>query len=109
MELVYNKNQNRKRLLFLIFCIPFVVFVFTSDGHRYTLDEALGQEMALRMTTMQPDPNYIEDYSKNFFNIPIMNPTNSGPVCTNGITCYPVSIFYSITQVPFITINHYYL
>ena len=92
----------------MILCLTFTIFLFTSDGHRYTIDEFHGQEMAFRMTTLQPDPNYVAGESKFFFNAPIFNPYELGPICSNGITCYPISIFYSITQVPFIAINHYF-
>ena len=101
------KNHNSKKLFVLIFSLTFFVFLFTSDGHRYTVDEALGQEMAFRMTTLVPDPTYIQGESKNYFHIPIFNPHNNGQLCSNGITCYPVSLFYSVTQVPFIAINHF--
>lgn len=101
------KNSNSKKLLIIIFTLTFIVFLFTSDGHRYTIDEHLAQEMASKMVTLDPDPAYVQGYSKYYFHIPIFNPTNSGPFCANGITCYPISLFYSITQVPFIAINHF--
>lgn len=108
MSLVYQKNKNTKKIFFLILGFVFIVFLFTSDGHRYTIDEFHAQEMALRMTTQEPDPAYVDGVSKNFFNIPIYNPWNVGPLCINAITCYPTSVFYSATEVPFIAINHYF-
>ena len=33
------------------------------------------------------------------------NPHHRGGFCSNGITCYPVSVFYSATEVPFIALN----
>ena len=108
MTLELINNNNTKKLSFLIFSLVFVVFLFSSDGHRYTIDEFLGQDMALHMTTLEPDPSYVQGESKNFFNAPIFNVQNNGPFCKNAITCYPVSIFYSITEVPFIAINHYF-
>jgi|TARA_B110000438_G_scaffold64222_1_gene64773 hypothetical protein len=101
------KNHNSKKLFIVIFSLTFFIFLFTSDGHRYTIDEHLGQEMAHKMTTLVPDPEYIQGESKNYFHIPLFNPHNTGPLCSNGITCYPVSFFYSVTQVPFIAINHF--
>ena len=101
-------NNNTKKLSFLIFGLVFIVFLFTSDGHRYTIDEFLSHEMSYHITIMEPDPNYIDGESKHFFNLPLFNPWNNGPLCNYGILCYPVSIFHSITQVPFITINHYF-
>jgi hypothetical protein len=97
-----------KKIFFLIFGIVFIVFLFTSDGHRFSMDEFLGQDMALRITTFEPHPDYIDGKSKNFFNLPIMNPNNNGDICSNGITCYPTSVFYSVTEVPFIAINHFF-
>lgn len=108
LALMLQNNNDTKKLYFLIFGLVFFVFLFTSDGHRYTIDEYLGQEMAYHITIMEPDPNYIEGESKHFFNAPIFNPWNTGEICANGILCYPVSVFYSITQVPFMTINHYF-
>ena len=91
-----------------MFGIVFIVFLFTSDGHRYTIDEWHPQQMAFRMITLEPDPAYIQGESKMQFNYPIMNPWNVGPLCSNAFTCYPTSIFYSITEIPFIAINHYF-
>ena len=73
----------------------------------------MGAQMALGMTTLDPHPDFVEggteQESKNFFNMGrIFNPNNTGPVCTNGITCFPVSVFYSATEVPFIALNHYF-
>jgi len=108
LTLVHEKNVDTKTIFLLIFGIVFIAFLFTSDGHRYSIDEYLGEEMALRMITLEPHPDYIDGESTNFFDIPVMNPTKSGPICSNGITCYPISIFYSITEIPFIAINHYF-
>jgi hypothetical protein len=102
------KNPNSKKLLIIIFSLTFIVFLFTSDGHRYTIDESLAQDMAFRMTTLVPDPEYVQGESKNYFHIPIFNPDNTGSICSNGITCYPIGFFYSVTEVPFIAINHFF-
>ncbi|WP_182126117.1 hypothetical protein [Nitrosopumilus sp. b2] len=68
----------------------------------------MAEEMALRMVTMETHPDYVEGESKIFFNLPIHNPHNLGPICSNGITCFAGSVFYSITQAPFIAINHHF-
>ena len=102
-----HKNKDTKKIFFLVLGLAFVVFLFTSDGHRYTIDEHHASEMALRMATLEPDPDYIDGHTKLFFHEPIYNPRNIGAICSNGITCYPGSVFYSATQVPFIAINHY--
>ena len=106
MTLEYKKKDTKK-IFFLILGLAFVVFIFTSDGHRYAIDEHHGSEMALHMTTLEPDPAYIDGESKFFFDNPIYNPRNIGPICSNGITCYPASVFYSAMQVPFVAANHY--
>ena len=113
MTLVFEKNRDTKKIFFLIFGIVFIIFLFTSDGHRYTMDEDMGAQMALGMTTLEPHPDFVdggtEQESKSFFNMGrLFNPNNAGPVCTNGITCFPVSVFYSATEVPFIALNHYF-
>ncbi len=113
MTLVFEKNSDTKKIFFLIFGLVFIIFLFTSDGHRYTMDEDMGAQMALGMTTLEPHPDFVEggteQESKSFFNMGrLFNPNNAGPVCTNGITCFPVSVFYSATEVPFIALNHYF-
>jgi len=113
LTLVFEKNSDTKKIFFLIFGLVFIIFLFTSDGHRYTMDEDMGAQMALGMTTLEPHPDFVEggteQESKSFFNMGRMfNPNNAGPVCTNGITCFPVSVFYSATEVPFIALNHYF-
>ncbi len=110
MTLVYQKNNDAKKIFFLISSIVFIVFLFTSDGHRYTMDEDLGAQMALGMVTLEPHPDYVQGESKNFFQKELKshNPYHRGGFCSNGITCYPVSVFYSVTEVPFIALNNYF-
>ena len=113
MTLVFEKNCDTKKIFFLIFGIVFIVFLFTSDGHRFTMDEDMGAQMALGMATLESHPDFIEGgtgrETKNLFNMgPEFNPYNAGPLCTNAITCFPVSVFYSATEVPFIALNHYF-
>ena len=106
MTLEY-KNKDTKKIFFLVLGLVFVVFIFTSDGHRYAIDEHHSSEMAFHMVTLVPDPAYVDGESKIFFDIPMYNPRNIGAICSNGITCYPGSVFYSAMQVPFIAANHY--
>ena len=103
-----KKNNDSKKIFLLIFSIVFFVFLFTSDGHRYTQDEFLGQEMALRMVTHEIHPDYVPGESRLFFDNPVQNPSGQGLPCSNAITCYGGSIFYSFTQVPFVALNHYF-
>jgi hypothetical protein len=104
------KNNDTKKIFLLISSIVFIIFLFTSDGHRYTMDEDLGAQMALGMVTFEPHPDYVQGESKNFFQNELknQNPYHRGLFCSNGITCYPTSVFYSITETPFIILNHYF-
>ena len=113
MTLVFQKNRDTKKIFFLIFGIAFIVFLFTSDGHRYTMDEDMGQQMALGMATLEPHPDFVEggteQESKMFFHMGrIYNPWNTGFVCSNGITCFGAEAAWSATEVPFIALNHYF-
>ena len=112
MTLVFEKNMDTKKIFFLIFGIVFIVFLFTSDGHRYTMDEDMGSQMALGMATLEPHPDFVEGgtdrTSKVYFQMGFLhNPYNQGLNCSNGITCFGASVFYSATEVPFIALNHY--
>jgi len=109
LTLVYKKISDSKKLFIILFSLSFIVFLFTSDAHRFTLDEAMGQEMAYRLVTLEPDPSYVQGVSKMFtFNLPLFNPHNLGPLCSNGLTCYAGSVFYSATQIPLIAANHFF-
>ena len=112
MTLVFEKNMDTKKIFFLIFGIVFIVFLFTSDGHRFTMDEDMGSQMALGMATLEPHPDFVEGgtdrTSKVYFHMGFLhNPYNQGLNCSNGITCFGASVFYSATEVPFIALNHY--
>jgi len=108
LSLVLKNNNDSKKIFLLLFSIVFIVFLFSSDGHRYTQDEFFAQEMSLRMVTFEPHPDYVQGESKMLFNLPIQNPYNRGQVCSNAITCFPGTLFYSFTQVPFISLNYYF-
>jgi hypothetical protein len=114
LTLIFEKKKYEIiKTFFLIFGIVFIIFLFTSDGHRYTMDEDMGAQMALGMATLESHPDFIEGgtgrETKNLFNMGIeFNPYNAGPLCTNAITCFPVSVFYGATEAPFIALNHYF-
>ena len=74
------------------------------------MDEDLPAQMGLSMVTGEPHPDYIQGISKNFFqkDLEQHNPYHRGLVCTNAITCYPTSVYYSITEAPFIALNNYF-
>ena len=101
-----HKLNLDKKFFLLIFTIAFTVFIFTSDAHRYTIDEHHAQQQTLRLATLEPDPAYIQGVSKQQFHMPIQNPYNEGPLCKSGLICYPANVVHSLTQVPFVFINH---
>lgn len=94
------------KLFLLISVITFTIFVFTSDAHRYTIDEDETQQQTQKLVTQIPDPQYVQGQSKMEFNYPDMAPWATGPVCKSAILCYPSYIGHSITEVPFFFINH---
>jgi len=93
-------------IFLLLFLISFWIFLFSSDAHRFTIDEHHAQQQSLRIALMEPDPRFIQGESKPLFHTPNMNPFDRGTPCNIGILCYPVTIGHSITQVPFIVLNN---
>ena len=95
----------------MIFLITFSIFVFTSDGHRYTFDEALSQEQSIRIATLEPHPNYVQGESRPFFEFPWLYPPSSNyrAICENAIICSHASVVHSITQAPFLFINDHFV
>jgi len=96
-----------KKIPLLVFIICFIVFVFSSDGHRYTFDEDVAFQQSYRISTFQNDPLYIQGESRIFFEYPWLFPpeTNNREICKNGILCSVSYILHSVTQVPFIFVN----
>ena len=88
--------------------ICFSVFVFTSDGHRYTFDEALSQDQPLRIATLEPHPNYVQGESRIFFEYTWLFPPNANTraICENAILCSQASVVHSLTQAPFLFLNN---
>ena len=108
---IFQKIHFDKRISILIFIICFTVFVFTNDGHRYTFDEDLAYQQSYRIATWADDPSYVQGESRLFFEYPWLYPVysheyNQRIVCQNGILCSSAFIFHSVTQVPFIFLNH---
>ena len=61
------KNPNNLKFLLILFSLFFVIFVFTSDGHRHSFDEDVAAQQSKRIATLSPDPTYVEGESRLFF------------------------------------------
>jgi len=101
-----NFLDSNKKLFLLILALSFTVFLFTSDGHRYTIDEDIAAEQTLVLVTQEPNPLFVKGESYFQFQYPVMFPHPSGPLCQNEFLCYSAYIGHTITQIPFIFINH---
>ena len=104
-------NQNIK--IFLVIAILFFsIYTFTSDAHRATSDEDFAQQQALRIVLQEPDPEFVLGESGNLFKYPEFwypyNPGGGVNKCNYGIFCYPAGIPHSVTEVPFIFLNHHF-
>ena len=77
MSVVPQRRLNDdKKLFFLVFVITLSVFLFTTDAHRYTLDEDIAEQQAIRIATQKPHPLYIQGNSSTLFEYPDIFPTN---------------------------------
>jgi hypothetical protein len=92
----------------ILFALFFVIFLFTSDGHRYTFDEDVAAQQSKRLATFSPDPSYVQGESRLFFEYPWLFPPehNTRSICQNAILCSHGTIIHSLTQTPFIFVNH---
>ncbi|MGI0010744.1 MAG: ArnT family glycosyltransferase [Nitrosopumilaceae archaeon] len=101
---IMRLNTDNK-LFLLVFAITLTVFVFTNDGHRYTIDEDVAQKQSMNIVIQKPQPGYVQGESRILFEYPEYFPANDRPICQNGILCSQAPIGHSLTQVPFILIN----
>ena len=97
-----------KKFFLLLFMLSFIFFVFSSDGHRYTIDEFHAHKQTLKIATQEIDPLYVQGESRVLFHLPEMFPWESGQFCKTDILCYPVYIGHTLTQVPFVFVNHHF-
>ena len=104
MQLVQLPNYNKLYFILLV-CLTFSVFLFTSDGHRYSFDEDVIQQQALWIATMTPHDDFILGESRALFQYPEYFPHNTNFVCLNGILCSQTYIGSSLVEIPFIFIN----
>ena len=50
------KGKYPRTVLLLVFSISLTIFLFSSDGHRYSPDEYWAHEQTIRMVTLEPHP-----------------------------------------------------
>ena len=104
-----SKNQGfcvNKKMFLLIFAITFSVFLFTSDGHRFTMDEDQTQMYTKRLVTLEPHPLFVQGESRMLFEYPDWYTNPSGPICKNPILCSPSYIGHAILYYPFVYLNY---
>ena len=99
-------NTERKIALTL-FCIVFVIFVFTNDGHRHTFDEEVTLRQATWIATLTPHPDFKLGESREYFDFPeLANSSRTpSPPCNVGILCANSNLGHFIVEVPFIFLN----
>ena len=105
------KLNDDKKLFFLVFVIALSVFLFTTDAHRYTIDEDITEQEAIRIATQEPNPLYVQGKSSTLFEYPDIFPLDApwyhpGPICLNAVLCSKSEIGHSLTEAPFLLINH---
>lgn len=95
-----------KKIFLLIFFISFTIYVFTNDGHRFTIDEGIAHDQTQKLISQEPHPDFILGESRIYFDYPEIYPEHlRGRVCYNGVLCSNVNLGHSITEVPFVFIN----
>ena len=113
--MVNNKLQmkfsSQNKVTLLVFFIFFSVYLFTSDGHRFTFDEDASAQQASWLATLTPHPDFVLGESRTYFNYPELFPQdkyvyNTFSLCESAFLCSSSSIGQSITQIPFIWLNH---
>ena len=103
------KNKYPKKLLLLVFTITFTIFLFSSDGHRYSPDEYWAHEQTIRMVTLEPHPLYVDGESIKLFEQPKGYALwTSGAPCYNYVICSPASVANSILQAPIMFLNNHF-
>jgi len=103
-QILQNFSSHDYKLFITLFIISFSIFVFTNDGHRYTIDEDIAQQQTLRLSTLEPHPNYIEGSSGINFEFEFYK-WKSENSCNNAIICSAAYIGHSLTELPFVLIN----
>lgn len=104
-----NRICLHSNFIFIIIAITFVIFVFTNDGHRFTFDEDVTNQEALRLALLEPHPDYVQGESRLFFEYPVLFPpeVTNKIMCKSGLLCSASNIGHSLTEIPFILMNHH--
>lgn len=105
------KLSSQNKITLLVFFIFFSVYLFTSDAHRYTFDEDATAQQSLWLATLTPHPDFILGESKTYFNYPELFPKDGTQysafsICEHELLCSSSSLGQSLTQIPFIWLNH---
>ena len=103
-----KKAGINKKVFLSIFFISLTIFVFSADAHRYSSDEDWHNLQAIRMITLEPHELYVDGESRIRFEYPVAYPSywQGTFTCYNYILCSPANVAASVTQVPFLFINH---
>lgn len=102
------QKQDNKKLFVLFIFTTFVLFVFTNDGHRYTFDEDIAQVQTKRIVSEQPNPQFEPGISRSMYLYCSFTDCSEAVICRSEVLCSAVFIGHTITQVPFLFINHYF-
>lgn len=94
-----------RRIFLVILAISFTVYLFSNDGHRYSIDEDISQRQAIWLVNQEPHPDFIPGESRALFDYPELWPNPTGPKCKIGILCSPAYLGHSLTEYPFIAFN----
>jgi len=98
-------SKSNKWYFVLIVSLTFLVFLSTSDGHRYSFDEDVVSQQSYWITMLTPDERFVPGESRILFQFPEYFPNNDRSICLNELLCSTVSIGSSLVQVPFLFVN----
>lgn len=105
---ISDENKFDKRIFLILFSLAFVIFVYSNDGHRFSFDEDITQRQALLFVTHVPNPLFVDGESKIFYEYPTIFPNPKGLPCANEFLCSAAYIGHTLTEIPFLVVNHYF-
>jgi hypothetical protein len=103
---IQQKINVDRKLFLLIFLITFTIFLFTSDAHRYSIDEGVAQEQTIRLITLEDNILYEDGVSALGYEYGDLFAIHDQPLCGHSLLCTSAYIGHSIVQYPFVFINH---